>query len=511
MTLLSSVLLHKPAPLRFGTSGRRGRLSELTQLEIYINVVGELEYLQSQSPAEGGIAPGGEFYVAYDLRPSSGALCQAVVEAVRDAGMRPVLLGAIPSPALACYAWSRGAAGIMVTGSHIPFDWNGYKLNTARGELMKSDEEPIALRVAAARERVYATPAAASKFNPQGYLRTPSELPAPRPDARALYIRRYTEFFAGQSLDGMRILLYEHSAVGRDLLREILEAFGAQVVPAGRSQTFVPIDTENIEPATLASLQQLADGAAPLDAIVSTDGDSDRPLILGLENGAVRFFPGDIVGMVTAEFLGADAVVVPISVNDAIDRGRLRAVLEPKTRIGSPYVIAGMQAARDRGRAAVCGWEANGGFLVGSALARGGRTLAALPTRDAVLPILSVLFAARARGLDLPALFAGLPPRFTHSTLIREFPRPLGLRLAGQLTPADFEPLFGPAAAVDRTDGLRITFAGGDVIHLRPSGNADEFRIYACADSRPRAEEITRLGAAAMRNFAAAAKPEASN
>ena len=50
--------------------------------------------------------------------------------------------------------------------------------------------------------------------------------------------------------------------------------------------------------------------------------------------------------MIVAEFLGADAVVVPITCNDAIDRGKLAQVLEPKTRIGSPYVIAGMEAAR---------------------------------------------------------------------------------------------------------------------------------------------------------------------
>jgi phosphomannomutase len=504
-------LADEPAPLRFGTSGRRGRVRELTQLEIYVNVLGEIGYLQSQPSAAGGIAHGGDFCFAHDLRPSSGDICQAVVEAVRDSGMRPVALGAIPTPALACYAWSRGQAGIMVTGSHIPFDWNGYKLNTSRGELMKTDEAPIAAMVEEARRRIYAEPAVQSKFDAHGRLKAPKELPAPVPGARACYLRRYTEFFAGRSLAGARILLYEHSAVGRELLREILEAFGAEVIPAGRRQTFVPIDTENIEPATLASLQELADAAAPLYGIVSTDGDSDRPLILGLENRAVRFFPGDIVGMVTAEFLGADAVVVPVSSNDAIDRGHLRAVLEPKTRIGSPYVIAGMEAARAKGRVAVCGWEANGGFLLGSDLVRDGRTLPALTTRDAVLPILCVLFAARSRGLDLPGLFAELPPRYTHSTLIRDFPRPLGLRLAAQLTPVDFEPLFGPAAAVDRTDGLRITFAAGDVIHLRPSGNADEFRIYACADTRPRAEEITRLGAEAVRNFASAAQPEASN
>ena len=504
---LCSALRQIPQELKFGTSGRRGRVVSLTQLEIYLNVFGELRYLQTLAPSEGGIQPGEAFYIAHDLRPTStrfdpeqqgrGEICQAVAEAVRDAGMRTVHAGAIPTPALASFAWAHGKGSIMVTGSHIPFDWNGYKLNTSRGELAKQLEAPIGESVAAVRERLYDEAAADSKFDADGRLKTGhAELPAPEPDVRAAYVRRYTDFFAGRSLGGLRVLLYEHSAVGRDLLREILESLGAEVVGAGRSETFVPIDTEAIDDAALAGLQKLADGAGHLDAIVSTDGDSDRPLILGLDPaGSVRFFPGDIVGMVVADYLGADAVVVPVSCNDAIDRGRLAPVLEPKTRIGSPYVIGGMEAARARGRRAVCGWEANGGFLVGSDIVREGRTLSALPTRDAVLPILAVLFAAREKGLTLPALFDELPPRFTVSTLIRNFPRTVGLRLVAETPATEFEPVFGAVVGTDLTDGLRITFRGGDILHLRPSGNADEFRIYACADTRERAAEITRLGA----------------
>jgi phosphomannomutase len=41
---------------------------------------------------------------------------------------------------------------------------------------------------------------------------------------------------------------------------------------------------------------------------------------------------------------------------------------------------------------------------------------------------------------------------------------------------------------------VRIYFANGDVAHVRPSGNADELRIYAVADSRERAEEIAAAG-----------------
>ena len=93
-------------------------------------------------------------------------------------------------------------------------------------------------------------------------------------------------------------------------------------------------------------MQALADEAAassgPLHAVVSTDGDSDRPLVLGVDplTAQVHFFGGDLVGMAVAEYLRADAVVVPISCNDAIDRGNLAPVVEPKTRIGSPFVLS---------------------------------------------------------------------------------------------------------------------------------------------------------------------------
>jgi phosphomannomutase len=414
--------------------------------------------------------------------------------------MAPVYLGCIPTPALADFAFARAKGSIMVTGSHIPFDRNGYKLNTSRGELLKQDEAPIDRAVARVREQVYDAPFDTSLFDENGALRRPPILPEPDDAARAGYLARYRDFFAGQSLDGLRVLVYQHSAVGRDLLTEVLRSLGAEVVPAGRSETFVPIDTEAIDAATLSEIQALLPDHA-FDAVASTDGDSDRPLILGVDRstGAVSFFPGDLVGMVVAAYLGADAVVVPISCNDAIDRGPLAAALEPKTRIGSPYVIAAMQDAARKGRSVVCGWEANGGFLLGSDIRRGGKLLRALATRDAFLPILASLFAARERGVSLAGLFGALPARFTSATLIRNFPRAAGVKLVETLAPADLEPLFGPIACVDRTDGPRITFAGGDVIHFRPSGNADEFRIYACAGSPNRAAAIAAEGAAWVR------------
>ena len=512
---LRSRLKYQPVELQFGTSGRRGKVVDLTQLEVYINALGELEYLQSLSSTEGGIEQGDDFFFARDLRPSSERIAQAIMAAIEDAGMKPVNLGLIPTPALAYYALARQCGSIMITGSHIPFDRNGFKTYSSRGELSKPQEIPINQRVENVRDKVYGPPFHDSLFDEHGAFKTSRGLPPEHKEARAAWIERFTTFFAGASLAGKRLLVYQHSAVGRDILVEILEHLHAEAIPAGRSETFVPIDTENIGALELATIQSLADEAqtkhGSLFAIVSTDGDSDRPLVLGVDSatGKVRFFGGDLLGMVVAKYLRADAVVVPITCNDAIDRGDLAPVLEPKTRIGSPFVIAGMQQARSKGKQRVCGWEPNGGFLTASDL----NGLTALPTRDAMLPILAVLFAATERGLTLVDLFARLPARFSRAALLPAFPRALGEKVAALHDLSRFFPAeagFGKITNVNYTDGVRVLFDNGDVAHVRPSGNADELRIYAVADTQARADAIAALGVAEpdgiLRRMAEAAK-----
>ena len=457
--------------------------------------------------------------------------------------MRPINLGAIPTPALTSYALKNAKGSIMVTGSHIPFDRNGYKLNTSKGELLKKDEQPINNAVELTREKLLTQPYAESLFDDHGMFRNAqSDLLPAAAEGKTAYIQRYLDFFKGETLQGVKLLAYQHSAVGRDVLVEILRKFGAEVTPAGRSETFVPIDTEAIDQAQLDTIQNFYNEAGQtFDAVVSTDGDSDRPLLLAPEGEMLRFFSGDRLGMIVAEFLRADAVVVPISTSDAIDRGPLARVTEPKTKIGSPYVIAGMQRAVSKGHHRVCGWEANGGFLTGSEIERNDNVLTALPTRDAMLPLLCALFAAHNRQITLPELFATLPHRFSRAALIRNFPRATSMKIIERFSPPETlmqevwyhpdhiiahdpnhttlevtEPHakrlneirrelqsvfsagsgFAPIARLNYTDGVRIIFANGDVAHFRPSGNADELRIYSVADKQERADEISGQGVA---------------
>src|SRR5271156_5880807 len=178
---LQSRLTYQPQTLGFGTSGRRGKVVDLTQLEIYLNALAELQYLQSLPLTEGGIRQGEDFYFACDLRPSSselvsqeegrGELAQAIVRAITDAGMQAVNLGRIPTPALASFALSRNKGSIMVTGSHIPFERNGYKTNSSRGELLKQQEAPINEQVRQVRQRLYQQPWGQSLFDQRGMLK----------------------------------------------------------------------------------------------------------------------------------------------------------------------------------------------------------------------------------------------------------------------------------------------------------------------------------------------------
>ncbi len=478
-----------PAALAFGTSGLRGLVSDITDLEAYINTRGFLDYVAARD---------GKVSIAGDLRPSTDRILCAVATAIEDARCVVEYLGKIPTPALALHGIGHRRPHVMVTGSHIPFDRNGIKFGKPAGEVLKDDEGGILNAVTKVREVEYGRRAAASRFADDGMLKEPIALPSVNDRGAAAYVERYVNFFPASGLSGKTVVVFEHSAVGRVMLVEILTRLGATVVPMRRSDAFIPIDTEDITAERLAELQEMADDEHGADAIVSTDGDSDRPLVAGIDSGGrVRFLGGDLLGIIVAKYLGADTFCVPVSTNDAVD---LELGNVTKTRIGSPYVVQAMIEARGQN---VVGWEANGGFLTGSEIEKNGRHLSPLPTRDAVLPILCALYASAERSLSLVELFAELPPRYSKAGLLDDFARDKSLEIIRRFEPGDFPAIrkelsgyftgelgFDDLVNIDTTDGLRLHFANGDIAHIRPSGNAPQLRIYAVANTQARADAI---------------------
>ncbi|QQR52913.1 phosphomannomutase [bacterium] len=387
----------------------------------------------------------------------------------------------------------------MVTGSHIPADRNGIKFNKPDGEVLKPDEAGIHAAVSVVRARLYSQDIQQSAFDGQGMLKQTPSLPEIVNAGRA-YNERYTHIFADQPLAGKKVIFYQHSAVGRDLLVELLRELGADVEPVGRSDHFIPIDSENVKPEHRAYFKELAEQYPGSLAIVSTDGDSDRPFVVD-ETG--EFHRGDILGAVVAHWLKADFAAYPISNSDAADiwLGQ-QGVPINHTKIGSPFVIAAMNEAEAAGKTKVVGWEANGGFLIGSDLDVRGRKMTALATRDAILPIIVALVAASEAGQTISELFAGLPQRYTQSGLIDDFPADVYRHMVerfGQDTPEAKVLLarffgsdngFGDITKINTLDGIRMYFENGDIAHLRQSSNAPQLRIYTVANTQDRANEM---------------------
>lgn len=467
----------------FGTSGARGLVAHMTDRICYAYTKAFLQYLEEKQ----NFLPGAKVALAGDLRESTERILAAVARAIVDMGYGIDYCGKIPTPALCLYGLRRTMPTIMVTGSHIPEDRNGIKFTKKDGEILKRDEAGLMDQPIELDENL---------FDDQGMLVGEFFLSPPNRKAADEYVQRYTHFFSPGCLNGLTIGLYAHSAVGRELTGDILEHLGATVTPLARSKSFIPVDTEAIRPEDRQLAAKWA-GDFGFDAIVSTDGDGDRPLISN-ENG--EWLRGDVTGILCARDLGAEAVVLPVSCNTALEMSEVFEAVY-RTRIGSPYVIEGMQQAASGGYERVVGYEANGGFLTATPVHKNSRILHELPTRDALIVIISVLRQANERQIPVSALVRQLPRRYTYSDRLASFSTKRSREILAFFNTEEsgkdkqriahaFGDLVPEVRYVDRTDGLRITAQSGDILHIRPSGNAPELRCYTEAASEAGAQNL---------------------
>ncbi|WP_377297208.1 phosphomannomutase [Rhizobium sp. SGZ-381] len=466
--------------MKFGTSGLRGLVTELEGRASALYATAYAQYLLESGKAK----PGARIFVAGDFRPSSPDIMATCIGALKRAGLAPIDCGAIPTPALALYAMTHGAASLMITGSHIPADRNGIKFYRPDGEIDKRDELAIT--------------ALAEQMADKNLELTPGTAPSEAAEAEAMFRARNEHILPAGALAGLTIGVYQHSTVARDWLVSILEFYGAKVLALGRSDHFIPVDTEAVAEDSIALFKAWTAEHA-LDAVVSADGDGDRPLVTDETGLPLR---GDLLGLIAAGFLGAKVVVTPVTSNSGIEAtGDFRVI---RTRVGSPFVIEGMQQALDAGETAVMGFEANGGLLTASSFDKNGKALTALPTRDSFLPVLATLYLAKSRGKSLSALAGDFRLPVAAADRLENFPVETSAALMARLRASPdnlalfLKPL-GGVRSVSDVDGLRVTLEDGRIIHLRPSGNAPEMRCYVEAESEEAALALLQEGLALIR------------
>ena len=459
MTVAKTIIQN--SNIAFGTSGARGLVDDFTP---QVCAAFAMAFLSSDASYK-------RLAIAIDNRPSSPKIAADCIAAAESMGIAIDYYGVLPTPALALTSMTDGIPAIMVTGSHIPFDRNGLKFYRPDGEITKSDEVAIL-------EALIDVPD----------IEFSDQLPNVLSKATDVYIERNVSLFSADLLAGKKIGIYEHSSSGRDLYAPIFTKLGAEVVSLGRSDKFIPIDTEAVAQSDIKQAQEWQ-VEYNLDAVFSTDGDGDRPL-LSDETGT--YLRGDILCLLAAQYLQVDGLAVPVSCNSSIEScNKFNQVT--RTKIGSPYVIEAF-ADLNKNFQRIAGFEANGGFLLGSDILVNDNLLKALPTRDAVLPALAVLAFAGKKGIS--SLLTALPNSFTASDRLQDFAREKSLQILANaesdstlfLKSVDLNEY--SVSSIDKTDGLRMTLNNGFVVHLRPSGNAPELRCYAEADNQKDAEKL---------------------
>ncbi len=397
--------------------------------------------------------------VGRDTRPTGAMIEAAVAAALQASGAQAILLGMASTPTVEMAVLQQGAdAGIIITASHNPAEWNALKFLNAEGIFL--DEEEV--------RRLFAS-VDARQFHWQGHtgigsLR--SEAGADEGHLRAILdlplidvaaIRRRAFKVAYDGVNGAGSLILPR------LLRELgctVEAL--HVTPDG-------CFPHNPEPTP----ENLADLARRVreqncDLGFATDPDADRCALVDEHGTAI----GEEYTLALAVDFMLRRRKGPVTINLSTSRmnedlAARYGVPLTRTKVGEINVAKAMQA-----NGSVIGGEGNGGVILPD-LHYG---------RDGILAAALILQSLTERGGALSQLVAEIPAYHIDK---RKF------AVAGkdpQRIYAQLEKTFSDAE-IDRRDGLRFAWPRRWV-HVRPSNTEPVLRVLAEAPTPQAAAEL---------------------
>jgi phosphoglucosamine mutase len=389
--------------------------------------------------------------IGKDTRLSGYMLEPALTAGFIGAGMDVVLVGPLPTPAIALLTRSlRADLGVMISASHNPYEDNGIKLFGPDGLKLTDDQE-------AEIEALMAGDLAASLV-PPARLGRASRLE----DAPGRYIEAAKASFPrGQTLDGLRIVVDCAHGAGYRVAPTVLWELGAEVIPIGVAPDGFNINKAvgSTAPAALATLVR----ERRADLGIALDGDADRVVLV---DEAGQVVDGDqILALIARSWhaqgrLTGGAVVATVMSNMGLERFlAARGLGLLRTAVGDRYV-------GERMREAGCnlGGEQSGHMIMPEFGTTGDGLIAALQ-------VLSVLVEEKRPASEVLRCFAPLPQRLVN------------VRYAGA------SPLTKPVVAQAIAAEEAALGARGRVL-IRASGTEPVIRVMAEAEEETLVEGV---------------------
>jgi len=378
--------------------------------------------------------------IGKDTRLSGYLIEPALVAGFIGAGMDVILVGPLPTPAIAMLTRSlRADLGVMISASHNPYEDNGIKLFGPDGFKLSDDTE--------------AEIEALMADGVTGRLASSAQLgrAARLDDAAGRYIESAKACFPrGLRLDGLRIVVDCANGAAYRVAPTVLWELGAEVIPIGVTPDGFNINLGcgSTTPELLCS--EVRSHGAHLG--LALDGDADR-LILCDQHGVI--VDGDqILALIARSWseagrLAGGGVVATVMSNLGLERFLAgRDLVLHRTKVGDRYVV-------ERMRTTGCnvGGEQSGHMILSDYATTGDGLLAALQ-------VMAVLVQDGRPASEVMQVFAPLPQRLR------------SVRFSGP------SPLHNPhvKAAIAEAEAL---LAGTGRLLIRASGTEPVIRVMA--------------------------------
>jgi phosphomannomutase/phosphoglucomutase len=435
----------------FGTNGVRGIANEYLNPELTLNLARSLgTYMGSN----------GTVAIGCDTRISGQMLKSAAISGALSTGLNVIDVGIVPTPSIQYYVRDYADAGIIITASHNPREYNGIKIISGDGsEFPRDGEKKI--------ENIYY----AGKYGIVSWEKTGSF----RMDTivNEYYTKSIINSVDAENIRNRRFKVVADTGCGAGSLTLpfLLRDLGCQVLTLGAQPdgTF-PWRNPEPTPENLTELLKLVK-ITGADMGVAHDGDADRIVFID-ENGV--FINDEVLLAMMAKYMlehESGPLVTPISSSQRMSDIANEAGVELYwTAVGSINVARKMMEIN-----AVFGGEGNGGLIFPKhQYCRDGAMACAK-----ILEILS-------SGKRLSELAKSVPEYFNAKT-----------KIPSKNTQATMERVKLKASElgfrIDTTDGIKIWYEDGWVL-IRPSGTEPIVRIFAEAKKQVRAEELMREG-----------------